>query len=78
MSSLYSTMHLIFPCMAVKASVRLVTHSTLHLGCISFNSLDEVTHSLHFTLQILHFILIVLLPYCKGLPETLNMQYGPY
>ena len=33
--------------------------------------------TLHFTLQILHFILIALLPYCKGLPITLNMQYGP-
>ena len=54
-----------------------MTYSTLHLNCISFISFRKVTHSLHFTLQILHFILIALLPYCKGLPITLNMHYGP-
>ena len=77
LSSFHSTMHLILHCMAVKASARLVTYSTLHSDCISFISLDKVTHSLHFTLQILHFILIALLPYCKGFPIALNMQYGP-
>ena len=40
-------------------------------------SIDEVTHSLHFTLQILYFILITLLAYCKCLPVPFNMQYGP-
>ena len=54
-----------------------MTYSTLRSDCISFISLDKVTHSLHFTLQILHFILIALLPYCKGFPIKLNMQYGP-
>ena len=54
-----------------------MTYSTLHLYCMSFISFRKVTHSLHFTLQILHFILIALLPDCKGLPITLNMQYGP-
>ena len=54
-----------------------MTYSTLQSDCISFISFGEVTHSLHFTLQILHFILIISLPYCKGLPKTLNMQYDP-
>ena len=40
-------------------------------------SFRKVTHLLPFTLQILHFMLITLLRYCKGLPITLNMQYGP-
>ena len=54
-----------------------MTYSTLHSDCISFISLDKVTHSLHFTLQILHLILIAVFPYCKGFPITPNMQYGP-
>ena len=53
-----------------------MTYSTLHSDCISFISFGEVTHSLHFTLQILHFILIALLCHCKGFPIALNMQYG--
>ena len=53
-----------------------MTYSTLHSDYNSFILFGEVTHSLHFTLQILHFILIALLPYYKGLPITLNMQYG--
>ena len=53
-----------------------MTYSTLHFDCILFILFDEVTHSLHLTLQILHFILIALLLYCKGLPITLNLEYG--
>ena len=44
-----------------------MTYYTLHSDCISIISFREVTDSLHFTLQILHFMLITLLPYCKGL-----------
>ena len=54
-----------------------MTYSILYSDCISFISFGEASHSLHFTLQILHFLLITLLAYCKGLPITLNMQYGP-
>ena len=46
-------------------------------GLHFIHSVRQVTHSLHSTLQILHFILIALLPYCKGFPIALNMQYGP-
>ena len=51
-------------------SVGLATYSTLHSNCISFISFGEVTPSLHFTLQILHFMLLTLLLYCKGLHNT--------
>ena len=54
-----------------------MTFFTLHSDCSSFISFRKVTHSLHFTLQILHFILIALLPYSKGLPIPFNMQYDP-
>ena len=50
-------------------------YSTLHSDCISFIPFGEVTYSLHFTSQILHFILVTLLFYCKGLPIPLSMQY---
>ena len=56
-----------------------MTYCTLYSVCISLILFGEVTHSLHFTLQILHFIFITSLPYCKGyIPIMLNMQYCPY
>ena len=41
-----------------------MTYSTLRSDRISFIAFRKVTRSLHFTLQIIHFILIALLPYC--------------
>ena len=53
-----------------------MTYSTLNSDCITLISFNEVTHSLHFSLQMLHLMLIALLPYCNGLSKTVQMQYG--
>ena len=54
-----------------------MAYSTVHSNCISFISFGEFTHLSHSTLGILHFMIVALLPYCKGLPEVfakLNLQ----
>ena len=49
-----------------------MTHSRSLLDCIALVSFGKVTDLLHFTLQMLYFMLITLLPYCKGLLKAQN------